>query len=33
MTNMIEFLIKKEIRVYETGHGEIEITDEDLALE
>ena len=33
MTNMIEYLIKKEIRAYEAGHGEIEITDEDLALE
>jgi len=33
MTNMIEYLIKKEIRAYEAEHGEIEITDEDLALE
>ena len=33
MTNMIEYLIKKEIRAYETEHGEIEITDKDLALE
>jgi len=33
MTNMIEYLIKKEIMAYEAAHGEIEITDEDLALE
>ena len=33
MTNMIEYLIKKEIRDYEAAHGEITITDEDLALE
>ena len=33
MTNMIEYLIKKEIMVYEAENGEIEITDEDLALE
>ena len=33
MTNMIEYLIKKEIKSYEAEHGEIEITDEDLALE
>jgi len=33
MTNMIEYLIKKEIRDYEAEHGEIEITDEELALE
>jgi len=33
MTNMIEYLIKKEIGAYEAEHGKIEITDEDLALE
>ena len=33
MTNMIEYLIKKEIGAYEAEHGEIEVTDEDLALE
>ena len=33
MTNMIEYLIKKEIKTYEAAHGEMEITDEDLALE
>ena len=33
LTNMIEYLIKKEIRAYEAEHGEIEVTDEDLALE
>ena len=33
MTNMIEYLIKKEIMAYEAENGEIEITDEDLALE
>ena len=33
LTNMIEYLIKKEIKVYEADNGEIEVTDEDLALE
>ena len=33
MTNMIEYLIKKEIRAYEAEHGEIEVTEEDIALE
>jgi len=33
MTNMIEYLIKKEIGTYEAEHGEVEINDEDLALE
>jgi len=33
MTNMIEYLIKKEIKAYEAENGEMEITDEDLALE
>ena len=33
MTNMIEYLIKKEIRAYEAEHGELVVTDEDLALE
>jgi len=33
MTNMIEYLIKKEIRAHEAEHGEIEISEEDLSLE
>jgi len=33
MTAMIEYLIKKEIKAYESANGEIEITEEDLALE
>ena len=33
LTNMIEYLIKKEIKAYEAEHGEIEVTEEDLALE
>ena len=33
LTNMIEYLIKKEIKAYEAEHGELEVTDEDLALE
>ena len=33
MTNMIEYLIKNEIKKYESENGEITITDEDLYLE
>lgn len=33
MTNMIEFLIKKEIKRYEAENGEIPVTDDDLYLE
>ena len=33
LTNMIEYLIKKEINAYEAEYGEIEITEEELALE
>ncbi|MCH5186737.1 MAG: hypothetical protein J1F64_11540 [Oscillospiraceae bacterium] len=33
LTNMVETLVKREIRRYEKEHGEIEITDEDLYLE
>lgn len=33
MTNMIETLIKKEIKAYEDEHGEIELTEEDLSSE
>ena len=33
MTNMIEFLIKKEIMRYESENGEIQVTDEDIYLE
>jgi len=33
LTNMIEYLIKKEIGSYESVHGEIAITEEDLSLE
>ena len=33
LTNMIEYLIKKEINAYESEYGEIEITEEELALE
>ncbi len=32
MTNMIETLIRKEIRRYEEENGEIEVTEEDLGL-
>lgn len=32
MTNMIETLIRKEIRRYEEENGEIEGTEEDLGL-
>ncbi len=30
MTNMIEYLIKKEIARYEKENGEISVTDEEL---
>ena len=33
MTNMIEHIIKLEIADYESKHGEIILTDEDLTLE
>lgn len=32
MTNMIEFLVKKEIARYEAENGKIEITDEDYGI-
>lgn len=32
LTNMIETLVKNEIKRYETEHGEIELTDEDLSI-
>ena len=31
ITNMIETLVKKEIKRYEEENGEIELTDEDLS--
>lgn len=33
MTNMIEYLISKEIKRYETENGEISYTDEDIFIE
>lgn len=33
MTNMIDYLIQKEIRRYETENGEIPLTEEDVSLE
>lgn len=30
MANMIETLVKQEIKRYENEHGEIELTDEDI---
>lgn len=33
MTNMIEFLIKKEIARYESDNGEILVSDEELYIE
>ncbi len=33
MTNMIEYLIKKEIAAYESANGEISITEEDIYIE
>jgi hypothetical protein len=32
MTNMIEMLIKKEIKRYESANGEIILTDDDITL-
>jgi len=33
MTNMIEYLVKKEIERYEKENGRIELTEEDLSEE
>ena len=33
MTNMIEYLIKKEITHYENNNGEIPVSEEELYLE
>lgn len=33
LTNMIEYLLKREISDYELQNGEIILTDEDLSLE
>lgn len=33
LTNMIEYLIKKEIKRYESANGTIDITDEDFIYE
>ncbi len=33
ITNMIETLVKQEIKRYEAENGEIEITDEDISEE
>ena len=33
ITNMIETLVKNEIKRYETQNGEIKVTDEDLSIE
>ena len=33
LANMIEYLVIKEMEKYEAENGEIEITEEDLALE
>ena len=33
ITNMIETLVKQEIKRYEKENGEIELTDEDLSIE
>ena len=30
LTNMIEYLIAREIKQYEKDHGEIQFTDDDL---
>ncbi len=32
MTNRIDTLIKREIERYEEAHGEIKLTDEDIAI-
>lgn len=33
MTNMIDYLIQKEIRRYEAENGEIPLSEEDVSLE
>lgn len=33
ITNMIETLVKNEIKRYESQNGEINVTDEDLSIE
>lgn len=33
LTNMIEYLIKKEIAAFEANNGEVVLTEEDLSLE
>lgn len=33
ITNMIETLVKQEIKRYESENGEIKLTDEDLSVE
>lgn len=33
ITNMIETLVKNEIKRYEAQNGEINVTDEDLSIE
>lgn len=33
LTNMIEYLIKKEISAYESKNGDLVLTDEDLSLQ
>lgn len=33
LTNMIDYLIKKEIKRYENKYGEITVTEEDIYLE
>jgi len=33
LTNMIEYLIKKEISAYERQHGEVALTEADLYIE
>jgi len=33
LTNMIEYLIKKEIAAFEAKNGELVLTDEDLSVE
>lgn len=32
LTNMIDYLIQKEIKRYEKKYGEIEVTDDDIYL-
>lgn len=32
MTNMIEYLVKKEIKRYEAENGEIQITEDDYGI-